>query len=333
MKIKINKKKTIQSLRKERFSPAIKIIVILGQTATGKSGLAVKLAKKLKTEIISADSRQVYRGLDIGSGKITKREIGGVPHYLLDIANPKRQFSVAMYKKLAEKKIVEIHKKNMVPIIVGGTGFYIQAIVDNLILPEVRPDYKLRKKLEKKSAKELFFMLKKLDNARARKIEKDNPRRLMRAIEIAKTLGRTPKLKTNPEYDTLQIGLKLSDKKLRERIHKRLLARMKKGMVREVEFLKNNGLSWKRMEALGLEYRFIARYLQKKIGRKEMLSKLETEIWRFAKRQMRWFKRDGRIKWFKPSEIGKIKKEIEKFLRVHQDSNLERRFWRPKFYH
>lgn len=297
----------------------IKIVVILGQTAAGKSDLAIKLAKKFCGEIISADSRQVYKGLDIGSGKITKREMGGVQHYLLDIANPKRQFSVAMYKKLAEKKIFEIHKKSMVPIIAGGTGFYIQAIVDNLILPEVKPDYKLRKKLEKKSAKELFFMLKKLDNARARKIEKDNPRRLIRAIEIAKTLGRTPKLKTNPKYDALQIGLKLSDKKLRERIHKRLLARMRNGMVREIELLRNppagRGLSWKRLETLGLEYRFLARYLQKKIDRKEMLSKLETEIWRFAKRQMRWFKRDGRIKWFKPNEIRKIEKEIKNFLR------------------
>lgn len=306
-----------------------KIIVILGQTATGKSDVAVKLAKKFGGEIISADSRQVYKGLDIGSGKITKKEMRGVPHHMLDIANPKKQFSVAQYKKLADKKIQEIHNnvqhsvldnKRKIPIIVGGTGFYIQAIVDNLILPEVKPDYTLRKKLEKKSAKELFAMLKKLDKDRAKEIEKDNPRRLIRAIEIARMLGKVPKLKTNPQYDVLQIGLKLTDKELKEKIHKRLVARMRKGMVAEARRLHNppagggGGLSWKRLESLGLEYRYLALYLQKKISKQEMLSKLEIEIKRFAKRQMRWFKRDKRIKWFKPSEMKKIEKEISRFI-------------------
>ena len=299
-----------------------KIIVILGQTATGKSDVAVKLAKKFGGEIISADSRQVYKELDMGSGKITKTEMCEIPHHLLDVANAKRKFSVAQYKKLADKKIQEIHKRDNVghrvsniPIIVGGTGFYIQAIVDNLILPEVKPNYTLRKKLEKKSAKELFAMLKKLDNARARKIEKDNPRRLIRAIEIARELGKVPKLKTNPKYEVLQIGLKLTDKKLKDRIHKRLLARMKKGMVAEVKRLHVQGLSWKRLEALGLEYRYLALYLQKKIDKKEMLSKIETESWRFAKRQRSWFKRDKRIKWFSPTDVRKIEKEVKKFLK------------------
>lgn len=300
----------------------IKIIVILGPTATGKSDLAVKLAKKFGGEIISADSRQVYKGLDIGSGKITKREMKGVPHYLLDVANPKRKFSVAQYKKLADRKILEISNKNVkhsvfnkLPIIVGGTGFYIQTIVDNLILPEVKPNYTLRKKLEKKSAGELFAMLKKLDKDRAREIEKDNPRRLARAIEIARALGKVPKLKTNPKYAALQIGLKLSDEKLKKNIHKRLLARMKKGMLSEARRLRQQGVSFKRLEALGLEYRYLALYLQKKIDKKEMLSKLETEIWRLAKRQMRWFKRDKRIKWFKPTEMRKIEKEIKRFVK------------------
>ncbi|HJL55654.1 MAG: tRNA (adenosine(37)-N6)-dimethylallyltransferase MiaA [Candidatus Pacebacteria bacterium] len=292
-----------------------KIIVILGQTATGKSELAVKLAKQFGGEIISADSRQVYKGLDIGSGKITKKEMRGVSHHLLDVANPKRKFSVAQYKKLADKKIAEIHKPQKVPIIVGGTGFYIQAIVDNLILPAVMPNYTLRKKLEKKSTYELFAMLKKLDPNRADEIEKDNPRRLIRAIEIARELGKVPKLKTLPKYDALQIGLKLTDEKLKKKIHTRLIARMRKGMVSEVERLHSKGLSWKRLEALGLEYRYLALYLQKKLGKQEMLSKLGIEIRRFAKRQMRWFKRDKRIRWFKPNETRKIEKEIKKFLK------------------
>lgn len=292
-----------------------KIIVILGQTATGKSAIAVKLAKKFGGEIISCDSRQVYRGLDIGSGKITKREMLGIPHHLLDVANPKRKFSVAQYKKLADKEIQRIHAAGKIPIIVGGTGFYIQAVIDNLILPNVKPNYKLRKKLEKKSVNVLFNILKKLDRYRAREIEKDNPRRLIRAIEIAQELGRVPKLKTNPKYNALQIGLKLPDKKLNEKIHKRLLARIKGGMVSESRHLHAQGLSYKRMESLGLEYRYIALYLQRKMEKDEMLTKLETEVRRFARRQKGWFKRDRRIKWFSPSEVGKIEKEVRRFIK------------------
>lgn len=293
----------------------IKIVVILGQTATGKSDLAVELAKKFSGEIISADSRQVYKGLDIGSGKITKKEMKSVPHYLLDVANPKRQFSVAQYKKLADKKILEINKRNKLPIIVGGTGFYIQAIIDGLVLPKVKPNSKLRKELEKKTAKELFEILKKLDKSRAKDIEKDNPRRLIRAIEIAKALGKVPKLKKSSKYEVLQVGLKIPEEKLKENIKKRLFTRMKKGMIKEVENLHSEGLSWKRLEALGLEYKNLALYLQKKINKSELLDRIQTESWQFAKRQMRWFKKDERIKWFKPSEVKKVEKEIKKFIK------------------
>ncbi|MBL7045210.1 MAG: tRNA (adenosine(37)-N6)-dimethylallyltransferase MiaA [Parcubacteria group bacterium] len=305
--------------REERPSPAIKIVVILGQTATGKSDLAVEIAKEFSGEIISADSRQVYKGLDIGSGKITKREMRSMKHYLLDVANPKRQFSVAQYKKLADRAILEINEKNKLPIIVGGTGFYIQAIVDGLVLPEVKPNAKLRKELERKSPEQLFEILKKLDKARAKEIEKNNPRRLIRAIEVAKALGKVPKLKTDSKYDVLQIGLKLEEKKLKDNIHKRLMARMKKGMVKEVEKLHSppagGGLSWRRLEALGLEYKNLALYLQGKMSKAELLTKIETESWQFAKRQMRWFKRDNKIKWFKPNEAKKIEKEIKKFIK------------------
>ncbi|OGD66266.1 tRNA (adenosine(37)-N6)-dimethylallyltransferase MiaA [Candidatus Campbellbacteria bacterium RIFCSPLOWO2_02_35_12] len=301
----------------------IKIIIILGQTATGKSDLAARIAKKLGGEIISADSRQVYKGFDIGSGKITKKEMRGVFHYLLDVASPKRQFSAAKYKKLADNKIIKIYKTGKIPFIVGGSGFYIQTIVDGLVLPKVEPNNKLRKELEKKSAKKLFSMLKKLDKNRAKKIEKDNPRRLIRAIEIAKVLGKTPKLKTNSEYEALQIGLKLPDKKLKNNIHKRLMSRIRKGMISEVKKLHAKNISWKRLESFGLEYRFIARYLQGKIKKKEMLDELETEIWHFAKRQMRWFKRDARIKWFNPNQVKKIEIEITNFLNNYELRNAK----------
>lgn len=275
-----------------------KILVILGQTATGKSDLAVKLAKKINGEIISADSRQVYKGLDIGSGKVTKKEMDGIPHHLLDVASPKRKFSVAQYQKLTEKKIKKIISRKHVPIICGGTGFYIDSITNGTIFPEVPPNQKLRKQLNKKSTEELFKILKKLDSKRTENIESKNKVRLIRAIEITKTLGKVPPFKKKPSpYTFIKIGLYLPPEKLKEKIEKRLLKRIKAGMVKEVKDLHANGLSWKRLEELGLEYRYVALYLQGKLTKKEMVEKLKTEIFRFAKRQMRWFKRDKEIEW------------------------------------
>ena len=163
-----------------------KIIIILGPTASGKSELAVKMARKIGGEIISADSRQVYKGLNIGSGKITKKEMRGVPHYCLDIASPKKVFTAVDFKKCAEKAIKDIQSRDKTPIICGGTGFYIGVITGAIDIPEIKPNWKLRKKLEKMPTEKLFKMLKKLDHARARNIDAKNPRRLIRAIEIAK---------------------------------------------------------------------------------------------------------------------------------------------------
>lgn len=293
-----------------------KVIVIIGPTATGKSGLAVELAKKFNGEIISADSRQVYKGLNIGTGKITKREMQGVPHYLLDVANPKRRFTVAEYKKLAEKILPYMVVRNKLPIIVGGTGFYIEALVDDLNLPEVPPNLGLREKLEKKSTEELFKILQKLDPKRAKNIDYKNPRRLIRAIEIAKHLGKIPPYTLNPSgYTPLFIGLDLPDKKLKQKIKKRLEERIKKGMISEAKKLHKNGLSYKRMRELGLEYKFLADFLEKKITKKEMTERLEKAIWQYAKRQRIWFKRDRRILWFRPDEQKKIEQEIKKFLK------------------
>ena len=159
-----------------------KLIVILGPTASGKTDLSVKLAKKYNGEVVSADSRQVYKGLDIGSGKITEKEMCGVPHWLLDVANPKARFTVSQYQKLALKAIKNIQKKNKLPILVGGTGFYIQSIVDGIIIPEVKPDWKLRKKLEKLTYEELFEKLKKIDPKRAESIEEIFPGRFLTEI-------------------------------------------------------------------------------------------------------------------------------------------------------
>ncbi len=293
-----------------------KILIILGATATGKSDLAVTVAKKFNGEIISADSRQVYTGLNIGTGKITEKEMRGIPHHLLDIANPKSVFTVADWKKLAEEKINDIVKREKLPIICGGTGFYIQAIVDGTILPEVKPNKKLRVELEKKSLSELISILKKLDKERLKTIDIKNKVRLVRAIEIAKSLGSVPKVtKTGSPFEILQIGLKLGEEELKDKIHNRVLARMKKGMINEAISLHAKGLSWRRMRQLGLEYRLLADIAEEKISMPEFIKKLETEIWQYVKRQNTWFKRDERIKWFDPKDTKKVEREIRNLIK------------------
>jgi tRNA dimethylallyltransferase len=274
-----------------------KVIAVVGPTASGKTSLGIFLAQKLNGEVISADSRQVYKGLNIGTGKVTKKEMAGVPHHMLDIASPKRQFTADNFVTLGRKKITMIYHSNHVPIIVGGTGFYIDAIVGTIALPQVPPNASLRKKLSNKSAAQLLRTLKKLDPSRAAEVDPHNKVRLIRAIEIAKALGRVPKLKAEPLYDVLLLGLNPKD--LEARIEKRLHARLRQGMIAEAKRLHASGLSYKRMEELGLEYRYLARYLQGKLSRERMEEELLREIRRYAKRQMRWFKRNLDIHWVK----------------------------------
>jgi tRNA dimethylallyltransferase len=292
-----------------------KIIVVLGPTASGKSDLAVKLAKKFNGEVISADSRQVYKGLDIGTGKVTKKEMKGIPHHMLDIISPEETFTAHDFKEQAEKAIEKIIEKGNLPIVAGGTGFYIQTLVDNFLLPEVPPNKKLRKKLQTKNTQELFLMLAQLDLKRASTIDVDNPHRLIRAIEIATHLGSVPEIVKNPKYETLQIGIEIEEEKLKAKIIKRLHARIKQGMIIEATKLHKQGLSWKRMEELGLEYRYLARHLQGIITQEEMIAQLATEIWHYAKRQKTWFKRDERIKWFKLTQRKSIDRTIQEFLK------------------
>lgn len=292
-----------------------KVLVILGPTAVGKSDLAVEVARLHNGEVISADSRQVYTGLDIGTGKITKKEMRDVPHYLLDVMNPKKVFSVELWKTQAEDAIKDILSRGKLPIICGGTGFYIQSIVDNITLPDVPANPSLRKELAKGSPLQLFEILKKLDPIRAKNIDSKNPVRLIRAIEIATALGSVPKAKKiKSKYEFVQIGLTLPSEILHARIHARMLSRMKKGMVAEAVKLHAGGLSYKRMEALGLEYRYLALYLQKKISKETMLERLEIEIKQYARRQMQWFKRDDRIKWFAPTDTKDIYSWIHTLL-------------------
>ncbi len=279
----------------------IKVVVILGPTAVGKSDFAVEYARKHNGEVISADSRQVYKELNIGTGKITRKEMRGVPHYLLDIADPRKSYSVVKFVEDAEKAIADIHTRGKLPVICGGTGFYIQALVDGIILPNVPPDEKLRKKLARISPAQLIALLKKLDPERLRKLDPRNIRRIIRAIEIATTLGKVPKLKKSSgkyaKYAPTFIGLRMAPDILKERIKVRLDKRLAAGMVKEAKRLHAEGLSWKRMNSLGLEYRYLALYLQNKMTLEEMREKLATEIWHYARRQMTWFRKDKRIRW------------------------------------
>ena len=291
-----------------------KIIVVLGPTSSGKSELAVKLSEKFNGEVVSADSRQVYAGMNIGTGKITKKEMRSVPHYLLSVASPKKIFTVVQYRKLALKAMKGILEKGKVPILCGGTGFYVQAVIDGILIPEIPPNWRLRKRLEKKQTEDLYKMLKKLDPQRAKTIERKNPRRLIRAIEISIKIGRVPISKKEPlPHKLLIIGIKKSSKELEMSIKKRLLKRLKKGLIAEVKNLKKTGLSWKRLDGLGLEYRWTARYLQNKISYQEMVQNLQKNIKHYANRQMTWFKKDNRIHWIKTDKEANIL--TKKFLK------------------
>ncbi|MDA1337505.1 MAG: tRNA (adenosine(37)-N6)-dimethylallyltransferase MiaA [bacterium] len=283
-----------------------KLIVILGLTASGKSALAVKLAKKFYGEIISADSRQVYKGLDIGTAKITKKEMQGIPHHLISVVSPKRRYSVVSYQKATTRAILAVVKRNHMPILVGGSPQYIYAVVDGMAFPQVKPNQKLRKTLETKTIGELFSVLQALDLRRAKNIEQKNKRRLIRALEIVITTGKpVPPLKTYintpPWYgiDTLFIGVKKAPQELKGCIRKRFLQMLKHGFLAEVKKLRKQGLSFKRIESFGLEYREASQYLQGKITKQEMIEKTIKATEDFARRQMTWFKKDQRICWVK----------------------------------
>lgn len=291
------------------------LIVIIGPTASGKSELAVKIAKKVDGEIISADSRQIYKGLDIGSGKVPGKwtkgvfVYKGVPHYLIDEASPFVQYSAARFQKQAQKVIKDIFKRGKVPIICGGTGHWVDAVVFGQAMPEVKPNGQLRAKLSKLTTSELYKKLQKLDPARAKEIDAKNPRRLVRALEIVMTTGKpVPKLSLNSKsnlsnlYEVKWIGLNpASMATLEKKIKTRLKARLKEGLLKEVKNLhkpkKGKGLSWKKLESFGLEYKFCALFLQGKISEQEMESLLFIAIRQYAKRQMTWWKRNQDINW------------------------------------
>ncbi|MGA2418015.1 MAG: tRNA (adenosine(37)-N6)-dimethylallyltransferase MiaA [Candidatus Staskawiczbacteria bacterium] len=280
-----------------------KLIVILGPTASGKTDLSIKLAKKYNGEIISADSRQIYRGMDIGTAK--PLNLQGIPHYLLDIKNPNQLYSVGEYKKDAIKAIENIIKRKKMPILVGGTGLYIKAAAENLDIPKVEANPLLRKKIERDIQKNgLDFVFKKLialDPEAAYIIDPKNPRRVIRALEITlltkKPFSQQRKM-GNPLFDVLEIGISVPKEKLRGRINQRAKIMIKNGLINEVkELIKKYGDNQQAFDAIG--YREIIEYLNNKLTLEQATEIIKINTWHYAKRQMTWFKRDKKIHWVK----------------------------------
>ncbi len=291
-----------------------KVLVIVGPTASGKTALSIELAKRFKGEVISADSRQVYRGLDLGTGKVTRDEMDGVPHHLLDIVDPREPYSAAQYVKDGERALREILSRDNLPIITGGTFFYIDALLGKFTLPEIPPNPLLRETLEGKTTQALFETLKEKDARYAEIVDKENPRRLIRAIEIIEALGHMPKPSKEHAYETLTLGIDVPKEFLKEKIHTRLLLRIEAGMIKEVESLLEKGITHERLQDLGLEYRYISQYLRDTLSYEEMLAQIETKTWQYAKRQMTWLKRDESIVWVDPADIPTIEALVNKFI-------------------
>jgi tRNA dimethylallyltransferase len=299
----------------ETFSSKPKIIVIYGPTASGKTALSINLAKKFNGEVISADSRQIYQGLDIGTEKITQPEMEGIKHHLIDIIAPDTVYSVTDFKRDASAVALEIIDRGKLPIIAGGTFFYVDALLGKISTPEVAPDHKLREHLEDLSTETLYAELERHDPKRAFDIDKHNKRRLVRALEIVRTLGKVPEQTTvRCPYNVLTIGIKTDKTELRERIRNRAIKAVERGLIEETADLLNKGISKDRLSEIGLEYRVVIEFLEKGINQSDMIKKLEEKNWQYAKRQLTWLKRDETIEWFERENSVAILTRVQKFL-------------------
>lgn len=301
-----------------------KLLVILGPTATGKTDLALKLAKKFNGELVSCDSRQVYKDLNIGTGKAPsignwkiyngRWIIDGVNLWMYDVVDPKVQYSVAVYVKDAKKIIKNILNKNKLPIIVGGSGLYLKAILEGLPNLAVPVDKNLRKNLEKLSLEKLQKKLQELSSKKWEAMnnsDRQNSRRLVRQIELSFTSDGGPLALSEAEGKRLllKIGLTASRDILYQRVDKRVLARIDQGMVEEAKRLYRAGLSLQRMKSLGLEYGVLADYLSKKIkSMDELIKIMQGKIHRFVRSQLTWFKKEKNINWFNITDLNYIEK-------------------------
>ncbi len=297
---------------------SIPLIVILGPTASGKSALAVRLAKRFSGQIVSADSRQIYKGLEIGAGTVTKKEMQGIPHELLSFRSPKLPYNAAQYKQKAVAAIKRIAKCGSVPFLVGGTGFWIDAVCQNILFPDAKPNATLRLQLSAKSTIQLFAMLKKLDPAKANIIDPGNPHRLIRAIEIARSKSKNKNIAYGPrQFDCLYLGISQDTSVLRQKIRKRFMQWLKQGFLDEVRGLMEQKLSETRFRELGLHYWLAYRYLHRDLSKQEFVEQSVMSIWHYAKRQMTWFRRNKQIRWI--DSYQEAKQLVTAFLKKNEN--------------
>ncbi len=295
-----------------------RLVVVLGPTASGKSALGIALARRFNGEIVSADSRQVYRGLDIGTAKVTPEERALVPHHLLDIADVREVYTVAQFRQDAICAIDDILARGKQPFLVGGSPHYIQAVVDNLAIPSIPPQPALRAELEARPLPDLLVELERLDPQSYAVIDHRNPRRVIRALEVCLVSGKPfseQRAKAEPLYDSLLLGIHWPREVVYRRIDERVDERMRQGMVQEVRDLLAQGVGHERLEDLGLEYRFISGYLRGEYpDEAEMVQRLKFAIHDFTRRQLSWFRRDPRIVWLEGYDVAEAEEMVEEFL-------------------
>ena len=276
-----------------------KVIAIVGATASGKSAYAVELAKNIDGEIVSADSRLVYKGMDIGTAKPTVEEMQGIPHYMIDIVDPEYNYSAGLYVQNAKVCIENILAKGKTPIVTGGTGLYFRVLLENYALPDIRPDYELREKLSAMDYDELLDILMKLDEKAGNLVERNDKKKLIRYIEVVKLTGKPLHLARgtkNSEFDVEWIGLNFPREELYERINKRVDIMVEQGLVEETKrLLVKHGRIPNITDTIG--YREIISYLDGELSLEEAKDKLKQNTRNYAKRQLTWFRKNEAIKW------------------------------------
>ncbi len=304
-----------------------KIIVIVGATSSGKTALGLSLAKEFNGEVVSADSRQVYTKMTIGTAKpdgVWKTICGekvfmvdGIPHYMMDIVDPGHEMSLAEYKDRAVAHITDIISRGKLPIVVGGTGLYIWSIVDNLSMPAVAPNKTLRRSLEAKPLEELLLLLKKVDPKSFDQVDRRNPRRVIRALEVAILTGESfaeQRSLAKPLFEALQIGLKRELPELYARIDKAIDGQIKAGLVKETQKLLKQKYGWNLPSMSSIGYKQIGAYLNETMTLEAAVESIKQDTHRYAKRQITWFKRDKRIQWVDPDEVKNVRGLVQKFL-------------------
>ncbi len=292
-----------------------KLIAVLGPTAGGKTTWSLELAKKYDGEIVNCDSRQIYKWMNVGTAKEPGKwkstggrrayVIDGVPHYLIDFLSPDQDFSVAEYQRRAIRRIKEIQRRGKLPIMVGGTGLYIKAVVDNMRIPQVKANQNLRDSLETKDNEELWHLLGRMDPGALKVVDPQNKRRIIRALEVCILTGKPFSQQRGmgePIFEALQIGIRVPREELHHRINQRVTHMIERGLIDEVKELRKMGFEWGAPGMSGIGYKEIGNYIRGEMDLHEASTLLRRNTRRYSRRQETWFKRDHRIKWVEDRE-------------------------------